>query len=935
MAQKRILPDSSEFAEIGQLSFKVDDPNNDDAWKYAGQQQDPSKAVFTPEMQEIVRKLASRLDFYRFIKMAWPYADQGAEFREFWHQKIIAEHLEAFAKREIKHLVICLPPGIGKPLHVDTLVLMGDGTRKRLGDIRVGDYVIGKSGLPGKVLAVHDQGLQDCVKIRTHSGREVISATDHPFLTPDGWVEAGRLTVGQPLALLPSVNINPKSKRAGVEARLAGYFIGDGCVRARGSSIAAEITPADEEYIKDIVYCCEQLGFTARIATSRKNKKTGVVTRVIKIRSGVRDWLRDIGIAGASSRTKKVPDFLLTSSNVVVSEFIASYFHCDGSCYKKGRDRSHHVIEFGSVSERLLSATQHLMGRMGIFSTLRKRIHNNLKRLPPGYVSYRLSIHNEGHSAKFAKCIPVTGPKRRQLLEHSFHRTQFDQNYIPDPILEIEPIGKHHCRCLTVDEEESFTANDFVVHNSIVCSVMFPVWVWTYNPSAKFLCASYREEIAHSFSRWARNIIRTDWYEDYWRIYDQEHGGTTKIRPDADKALNYENTRGGWRMSVVVGGGFASHPNFIIIDDPYNPKEAASERERRQVENWYFETIITRGAALNAGHLINQQRLHPEDLPGLVKNFPDYTFLVLPMEYDPKIVMQMPGTTPDPRKELGELICPDMISKEELEALRRMPAHTYAGQFQQQPRASGGEMFKREWFTDNIVDKLPPVEKIVASCRFWDKAYSDTSRSDYTCGVLMLYDGEYYYVADVVRFRAKPHDRDARIRQVAENDASHWPRYVVAMEEESGAGKQSAEMSVRSLAGFRVRLRKPPEGKPKPGEEDPRVWESYIIQLGMGNIKFLRASWNDILIKEAIDAPGGTHDDTIDATAGAFRELAIHSQRRRVTRPLLLLNSKERNLLKRQEKERQRAVPVDPIKEALEDVATINDMSGRWVDKYW
>lgn len=482
---------------------------------------------------------------------------------------------------------------------------------------------------------------------------------------------------------------------------------------------------------------------------------------------------------------------------------------------------------------------------------------------------------------------------------------------------------KHLCVCLPPG-----------LGKSIICSVMFPVWVWTWWPEAKFLCASYREEIAHRFSRWARNIIRTDWYEKFWQLYDAEHRGVkTQIRPDADKALSYENTRGGWRMSVVVGGGFASHPNFIIIDDPYNPREAASERERRQVENWYFETILTRGAALDAGHLINQQRLHPEDLPGLVQRFSDYTFLVLPMEWDPAIVQQHPRTTPDPRKRKGELICPEMISEEKLDGLRRMPAHTYAGQFQQQPTAASGEMFQRQWFTDNTIEQLPPAEKVVASCRFWDKAYSDTSRSDYTCGALMLFDGEYFYVADVARFRAKPHERDQRIRAIAENDASHWPRYVIAMEEESGAGKQSAEMSLRSLAGFKVRLRKPPEGKPKPGDEDPKVWESYIIQLAMGNIKFLKASWLDVVIEEAASAPNGIHDDTIDAIAGAFRELAIHSQRRRITRPLLLLNTKERSLLKAAKEERRPT--KDRIQEVLEDVAGVRSRGEDWVSRYW
>lgn len=895
---------------------------------------DDGKAVIPPGLQETILKLASVHDLYRFVRLAWPYADQGSPFRPFWHQQLICEHLEAFARREIKHLVVNCPPGVGKPLDVNTIVLMGDGTRKRLGDIRVGEFVIAKDGLPHRVSAVHEQGERECVKITTHSGRSVIAALDHPFLTPDGWVEAGKLSVGQPLALLNEVLIFATSKRTDAEAKLAGYFVGDGSIGPAGNSIQARITTTSSAYLDDIIACCASLGFQCRIVQRRPNAKPSrKLVYEINVSKGVRKWLYDIGIAGQKSRDKKVPAFVFSSSPAVASHFLATYFHCDGSCYKKGRNRLHHVIEFGSTSEDLLSGVQHLLQRFGIFSCFRKRNKRNLPWAGPDYVSYRLAIHAEDDSAKFAKRIPVIGPKRAQLEDCPFQRTRFDSQYVADPIVSIEPCGKRSCRCLSIEGEDSFTANDFVVHNSIIISVMFPVWVWTHTPSAKFLCASYREDIARRFARWARNLIKTPWYAEFWRVYDSLHGGTTTLRADAEAVLQYENTRGGWRLSVVVGGGFASHPNFIIIDDPYNPKEAASAKERQQVENWYFETILTRGAALDAGHLINQQRLHPDDLPGLVRDNPDYTFLILPMEYDPKLVVQMPGSTPDPRKKKGELLCPELIDDAKLKALKLMPSHTYAGQFQQQPTAARGEMFQRRWFTDNAIEQLPPKEKIVASCRFWDKAYSDSNRADYTCGVLMLFDGDYYYVADVIRFRARPHERDQRIRVVAENDVQHWPRYVVAMEEESGAGKQSAEMSVRSLAGFKVRLRKPPEGKPKPGEDDPKVWESYLIQLGMGNIKILKASWFDEFAREHLAAPNGTHDDQIDAAAGAFRELAIYSQKKRLTRPLLLLNKKERNLLTSKKKDAEK--PLDPIQEALADVAAISSPSEGWVQRYW
>jgi Holliday junction DNA helicase RuvB subunit len=98
------------------------------------------------------------------------------------------------------HILLSGPPGLGKPVSVDALVLMGDGSRRRLGEVRVGDLVITRTGAAAEVRAVHEQGELDTVRIRTTSGREVVAAPDHPFWTTRGWVKAGDLTTDDVLA---------------------------------------------------------------------------------------------------------------------------------------------------------------------------------------------------------------------------------------------------------------------------------------------------------------------------------------------------------------------------------------------------------------------------------------------------------------------------------------------------------------------------------------------------------------------------------------------------------------------------------------------------------------------------------------------------------------------------------------------------------------
>ncbi|AGL19576.1 Holliday junction DNA helicase RuvB [Actinoplanes sp. N902-109] len=120
------------------------------------------------------------------------------------------------------HILLSGPPGLGKPVSVDALVLMGDGTRRRLGDIVVGDAVITRTGAPALVEAVHEQGELDTVRIRTASGREVVAAPDHPFWTTAGWVKAGDLTPEHVLAEVLTPAVVPSATETEDEFRRAG-----------------------------------------------------------------------------------------------------------------------------------------------------------------------------------------------------------------------------------------------------------------------------------------------------------------------------------------------------------------------------------------------------------------------------------------------------------------------------------------------------------------------------------------------------------------------------------------------------------------------------------------------------------------------------------------------------------------------------------------
>src|SRR5262249_41437294 len=125
-------------------------------------------------------------------------------------------------------------------------------------------------------------------------------------------------------------------------------------------------------------------------------------------------------------------------------------------------------------------------------------------------------------------------------------------------------------------------------------------------------------------------------------------------------------------------------------------------------------------------------------------------------------------------------------------------SYAYAGQYQQEPAPAGGGLFKRGW----VKGVVPPP----AECRwgrYWDKARAAAGGGAYRAGVMLgaAPDGR-YYVGHVVRGQWSALEREQVIRATAAEDGRDTRIFV---EQEPGSGgKESAEATVRSLAGYIV-----------------------------------------------------------------------------------------------------------------------------------
>lgn len=212
------------------------------------------------------------------------------------------------------------------------------------------------------------------------------------------------------------------------------------------------------------------------------------------------------------------------------------------------------------------------------------------------------------------------------------------------------------------------------------------------------------------------------------------------------------------------------------------------------------------------------------------------------------------------------LLDPVRLSREVLrEAREDLGEYGFSGQFGQQPIPLGGAMFK----TDRLLVDVPPTHfrQVV---RYWDKAATKDAGA-FTVGVKMGLDHlKRYWVLDVVRGQWSSDEREAIIRKTAEIDGKS---VVIGLEQEPGSGgKESAQATVRNLAGFKVRVYAVgrSEGN-KINRADP-----FSTQVNQGNVLLRQgAPWLEQYVEELRFFPRSQYKDQVDASSGAFNMLAV------------------------------------------------------------
>lgn len=772
---------------------------------------------------------------------------------------------DAVVNRHLKRwwAVIHAEGQLGKPLWVNTLVQMHDGTYKKLGEIKVGDHVITYTGTAQKVEKVFEQGELPVLKITTHCGREIISAYDHPFLTPEGWVNAENLKVGQVLASVRQAQTHSVTYRTDNEFEMLGYFIGDGCVTStKTGSIQAGITSGDREQSERILSLAANFGWEWR-----ESKKPGAKCKTYNFKSGVRDWIRESGIAGCDSFTKRVPEWVFQGSNHQVALFVGAYFSCDGSIGKSGKDGRNKVCDFYSVSKGLLEDIQRLLLRIGIQSYLREKKGRYQDR---SHLSYRLYFCSQDYNAIFARTVPVAGKKGKILAEINPFSKTFPQKYLPDPIVAIETIGTAHCKCLQVANDHTFTANDIIVHNTSIISQAFPAWIFGHLPSFRFALAMYNVTQSKKHSRVVINIMTSNTHKDIFtnkdgHIFSDEgamfgrkisiEGWMTNARREVNDGQWSFNPVG--LQSGLTGSGF----DWLSIDDPYKEaKEAFSPVINEKLRDFFNFTVRSRvGAHSCVSGMFH--RYAPEDLGGFLLDTGEFEYLRYATCFDGPYIHEKTGRRYDDPigRKKGDYISPRK-KPEDYDHVRKNN-RVWLSMFQGRPSSEEGDFFNvGKIIMISEKEAIERQKECLLITRSYDLASSTEENAAYSVGVKMgIRATGRITIFEMWRERVDTATRTKRQKQNALRDG---PNVKIVLPIDPGAAGASTVFFIQQMLKEYTVV-----GRETSGSKEERAL-NFSIAVNDGLVEMVECpedangdSWNKDLKRELRDFPLSEYKD--------------------------------------------------------------------------
>ncbi len=418
----------------------------------------------------------------------------------------------------------------------------------------------------------------------------------------------------------------------------------------------------------------------------------------------------------------------------------------------------------------------------------------------------------------------------------------------------IEEICRHLEACNTKEIKKLIVNQPPGTMKSLLVSVMFPAWVWTFNPGARFLYVGYNTIFMKQPHNKFKQVCESEWYQRLWG---------DMWRQDTWDALKCTNTARGQREAVSIkGGALGKHYDYIFVDDPIKPQDLTPGAIEEV--NEFFGTAIS-NRTFKADDLclgVVMQRLDVNDLSGyLIEKDKSFVHLCLPMHFKPGKWTQNVLGVYDRRTQPEESLWPEIKSPAFIEEQKNLLNIHYNAHYEQDPTPMGGGLFKRDWI--KFYDVLPDAGN-ATFVQSWDTAFK-SANSDYTVGQVWMRKGGEFYLLDQVRARMDITDICNAIRTLSAKYPKCYRKYV----ESAASGKDVISVlrkEIPGILGIPVK-----DGKYQRANSICGLWASGNIYLPSPK----RAPWIHDFIQElcAFTGKPTDTDDQVDSMSQALIQL--------------------------------------------------------------
>lgn len=418
---------------------------------------------------------------------------------------------------------------------------------------------------------------------------------------------------------------------------------------------------------------------------------------------------------------------------------------------------------------------------------------------------------------------------------------------------------------------------------SSLVSIIGPVYDWVRRPAHRFLFTSYAASLSTKHSVDRRTLIESDWFQ-------QRFGDRFKMSTDQNVKTEFVNDKRGHMIATSMGGtATGKGGDFVICDDPQDPKKAQSEVQRTTVNTIFDQTFSQRlDDKRRGGICVVMQRLHEKDLTGhlLEKEGDEWVHVKLSNPELRRTVVTFPKSQREIVREPGDLLWEQREGEEEIARARiDLGSYGFAGQYGQEPAPLEGGMFRRRdwkfWVPPGMKGQLPDVvidlgeegvhrPEIIEAPEFyeqelqsWDMAFKKTSDTDFVVGQVWGSHGARRFLLDQVRARMSFTESLDAMRQLT----ASYPLSNAKLVEDKANGSAVIDSLKLEIVGL---IAVNPEG----GKEARAAAVSPLVE---AHNVFLPhpalAAWVYDFIEEHAVFPNGANDDQVDAMTQALLRL--------------------------------------------------------------